>query len=772
MGQVVSKPDMGFSSPLSRVGGNCCAGGAAALADEFQPASEFANFIAADPTAFVSQDEGGHAILHLLVEGMHCANCIQAIEKTLKSQPAVLQARVNFSTRRLLIRWDNDLADASDLVKPVIQLGYGLTPYDPALIKSASEEEDKRLLKAMGVAGFAAANVMLLSVSVWAGMFSTDMGPAMRDFMHWVSALIAMPAVAYSGQVFFKSAVSALRAGRLNMDVPISLAVILAVGMSLSETIQSGEYAYFDAAVTLLFFLLIGRYLDNRARSRARSAAERLLMLKAVAATVVEVNGDHRSVPVDQVVAGTVVFVAAGDRFPVDGVILDGQTSVDNSLVTGESLPINASAGTQVFAGTLNLGAPVKLQASKTGEDTLLGDIVRLMENAEQGRANYVRIADRIAEYYAPAVHILAALTFAGWWLAGNDWQISLIQAVAVLIVTCPCALGLAVPVVQVVASGRLLQGGVLVKSADGLERLAQVQKVIFDKTGTLTEGRLDLVNGDTIKAADLKLAASLAVNSRHPLAQALCRYASGYTALEKVSEHPGAGLSAMIDGQEIRLGSRQWCFEDQSQLNPDGPALPEMWLCREGMTPVQFLFQDCMRSDVKEVIDGLKGIGISVELLSGDREDVVADVARFAGIEHWSSQMQPGGKVARLQELQEQGHKILMVGDGLNDAPALTAAHVSMSPANAADVSQTAADFIFQGKKLIAVLETIKVARKSQSLVTQNFGLAFAYNAIAVPLAIFGFVTPLFAAIAMSASSLIVCANSMRLSKGRKEPL
>lgn len=769
MDQVAKKTYVDPALSPSCGSASCCAGGAVALAGAFSTAAEYADFVATDPSAFVGQDEAGNALLHLLVEGMHCANCIHSIEKTLKQHPAILEARVNFSTRRLLIRWKADEAIASELVKPIIELGYGLTPYDPTLMKSAAAAEDKRLLMAMGVAGFAAANVMLLSVSVWAGIFSADMGPAMRDFMHWISALIAMPAVAYSGQIFFKSAIAALRAGRLNMDVPISLAVILAVGMSLSETIQSGTYVYFDAAVTLLFFLLIGRYLDNRARTKARSAAERLLLLKAVAATVIEVNGSHRSVPVDQVVPGTAVFVASGDRFPVDGNIFEGQTSIDNSLVTGESLPIDAGAGSAVYAGTLNLTGPVKLHASKTGEDTLLGDIVRLMENAEQGRASYVRIADRIAEYYAPAVHILAALTFVGWWFVGFDWQISLMQAVAVLIVTCPCALGLAVPVVQVVASGRLLQNGILVKSADGLERLAQIDTVVFDKTGTLTEGRLDLVNGSDIAKEDLQLASSMAMVSRHPLAQAVARELSGVHALSNVEELPGFGLRAIINGSEIRLGSRRWCLDETTPLR-DINHLPEIWLRREGAAPVQFLFEDRLRPDAVRTVAGLKKLGLKVELLSGDREEVASIIAIEAGIDIFRFEVRPDGKVERLKTLQDEGRKVLMVGDGLNDAPALVAAHVSMSPANAADVSQTAADFIFQGKSLGAVLETVRVARFSQRLVTQNFGLAFGYNAIAVPLAMLGYVTPLFAAIAMSASSLIVCANSMRLGAKRKE--
>ncbi|MBE7636669.1 cadmium-translocating P-type ATPase [Sneathiella sp. P13V-1] len=769
MGQVIQPTDSPqFSGVRRDLSGNCCSGGAIALADANSPIADFQNFIASDPSAFVDTDEDGNAVLHLLVENMHCANCIQSIEKTLRSAEGVKEARVNFSTRRLLVRWDQDKISAADLVKPVIDLGYPLTPYNAAMMQSASEEENKRLLKALGVAGFAAANVMLLSVSVWAGIFSEDMGPSTRDFMHWVSALIAMPAVAYSGQVFFKSAIGALKNGRLNMDVPISLAVILAVGMSLSETIQSGHYAYFDAAVTLLFFLLIGRYLDSQARSKARSAAERLLLMKAVAATVVEADGTHRSIPVDNVTPGTTVHVAVGDRFPVDGEILEGRTSVDNSLVTGESLPVDASVGNAVFAGTLNLSAPIKVKATNTGDNTLLGDIVRLMENAEQGRAKYVRIADRIAEYYAPAVHILSALTFAGWWLLGFDWQVALLQGVAVLIVTCPCALGLAVPVVQVVASGRLLHRGILVKAADGLERLAVVDTIVFDKTGTITEGRLDLINKADISESSLVLAAKMARSSRHPLAQAVVRAAGGVSGeLAGVEEHPGLGLSVQTDAGEIRLGSRSWCSAEE--LDGAENAGPEMWLSEPGKAPVQFLFEDTMRPDAFETVEALKKLGMHVELLSGDRKNVAENVAREAGIDHWNAEMRPEQKVQHLEALKAQGRNVLMVGDGLNDAPALTAANVSLSPASAADVSQTAADFVFQGRSLSAVLETVEVARFSHRLVKQNFGLAFGYNAIAVPLAVLGFVTPLFAAIAMSASSLVVCANSMRLRKSRK---
>ncbi len=765
-GIALDKPDAMSGRNLHDLGGDCCAGGAMALAAASGLRADYHTFLDADPTAFVQKDEQGNAMLYLLVENMHCANCIKNIEGALSSNPAVKEARVNFSTRRLFVRWQEDLEAAADLLKPVIALGYPLTPYNPEMMQSASAEEDRKLLRALAVAGFAAANVMLLSVSVWAGLFSEDMGPATRDFLHWISAMIALPAVAYAGQPFFKSAMGALKAGHLNMDVPISLAVVLAAGLSLSETIQSGEHAYFDASVTLLFFLLIGRYLDKAARSKARSAAERLLLLKSVAATIIDDNGERRTVPVEAVLPGTRVQVAVGDRLPVDGVVSSGRSDIDVSLVTGESLPAIAKIGEPVFAGTLNLSAPLEITTTKTGDDTLLGDIVRLMEAAEQGRAKYVRLADRIAHYYAPVVHILAAVTFAGWWIFGTDWQVALIQAVAVLIITCPCALGLAVPVVQVVASGRLLGKGILVKAADGLERLAQIDTVVFDKTGTLTEGRLDLLNRNQISEDDLALASRMTRQSRHPLAMAVTR--AGPLAGEdlEVAEIPGCGLQAIVDGVDVKLGNRDWCGLSEDIQSDDGFVGPELWLVRAGSAPVHFQFRDHLRPGAEKMISNLKKRGFKVELLSGDRRSVVENIAADLGIDNWLAQQRPEDKVARLKAMAETGQKVVMVGDGLNDAPALSAAYVSISPASAADVSQTAADFIFQGRDLEAVTESIAVARKSRRLVLQNFSLAFTYNAIAVPMAVAGMVTPLFAAIAMSASSLIVCLNSMRLKR------
>ena len=715
-----------------------------------------------DCTRHVERDADGLARLHLLVEGIHCGGCIRKIESALTRQPDVREARVNMTTGRLALAWDGPAARASELAGLVEALGFWVTPFDLRRRRAGEDRTEKQLLIALAVAGFAAGNVMLLSVSIWAGHFQ-DMGPATRDLLHWFSALIALPAILYAGQPFFRSAVTALRGGGLNMDVPISLAVILAAAMSLFETLRGGEHAYFDSAVTLLFFLLLGRYLDSRARGQARSAAERLLALRAGSVTVLQPDGRREALPVDAVTAGQRVLLAAGERIAIDAEVLEGCSEIDDSLITGESLPKPAEPGSAVFAGTLNVSAPLTLKVTAVGENTILAEIVRLMELAEQRRARYVVLADRVARLYAPVVHLLALIAFLGWLtLGGLSWQPALLIAIAVLIVTCPCALGLAVPAVQVIASGRLLRRGILLKSASALERLARADTVVFDKTGTLTCGRPVLID-EGQDAEALACAAGLAANSGHPLARALAALRPEVPPSPGVEELPGRGLSLATPQGEVRLGSRRWCGLEER----DDETGPELWLSRPGRAPVRFAFADRPRDDAAAVVCALQAQGYAVELLSGDRPATVAAVAEALGIETWRAACTPAEKCARLAELERGGRRTLMVGDGLNDAPALAAAFVSLSPSDAADISQTAADAVFQGAHLAPVTELLSVARRSERLVKQNFGMAFSYNAIAVPLAVLGFVTPLIAAICMSASSLLVVGNALRLARG-----
>jgi P-type Cu2+ transporter len=741
--------------------GLCCPGGdLAAIAGTTE-----ATLNPADYEGHIVTRPDGSAELSLIVQNLHCPSCIHTIERAVQGLPGVGGARVNLGTRRLKLWWNAEVTSAAPLLAAIAADGYRLVPLDPAQMESAEAGEAHELLRALAVAGFAAGNVMLLSVSVWSSL-AEDMGPATRALMHWVSALIALPAVAYAGRPFFCSALAALRSGRTNMDVPISLGVILASGMSLSETLRGGEHVYFDASITLLFFLLVGRFLDLRLHGRARSAAENLTALRATTATVVDVEGRLTTLPINRLRPGMTVAVAPGERIPVDGTVCLGHSEIDTSLLTGESLPRPALPGSEVFAGTMNGGGALRITVTKTADASLLAEIVRLMENAEQGRDRYVRLADRVARRYAPAVHILAAGTLVGWLAFSSiPWQGALLHAIAVLIITCPCALGLAVPAVQITAVGRLMKRGVLVKAADALERLAAVDTLVFDKTGTLTSGRPELQNRQQIPAADLALAAAIAASSRHPLARALCRAAGPQQAIAgvAVTEHPGDGLEAVVAGETLRLGRRGWCGIAEMDSSTEAAAM-ELWLTGPGHTSRRFTFRDAPRSDAAVVIASLQRDGYKVELLSGDRNAVVADLATQLGIEVWRGDCRPADKIARLGELAAQGRRTAMIGDGLNDAPALASAFASLSPTEAADVSQVAADIIFQGDKLAPLVETLSTARRARRLVLQNFGLALLYNLIAVPIAVAGYVTPLIAAVAMSASSVIVIASALRL--------
>lgn len=761
---VIGHPEKPVPVAGSSIADCCDAGALADLTSEAFGAKPVdpATINISDPTAFVTRNDDGTDHLHLLVENLHCAACIGKIEGFLNAQTGVIDARVNMSTRRLSVSWQHGKTDPAELMRGVAALGYPVAPFDPADVAKSTDAEEKRLLSALAVAGFAAGNVMLLSVSIWSG-HAGDMGEGTRTLFHWISALIALPAVVYAGQPFFRSAFSVLRNGATNMDVPISLAVILASVMSIHQTMQNAQHAYFDASITLLFFLLVGRYLDRRARAKARSAATNLLGLQAQAATLIDSDGSYRSIRIGDIKPGMTVLATQGERIPVDGDVITGTSDIDTALVTGETMPKLATPGTAVFAGTMNLSAPLTIRTTVAADRTLLSEIVRLMELAEQGRAKFVRLADRVARIYAPVVHILAALTFIGWlMLTDAGWEPSMLAAIAVLIITCPCALGLAVPVVQVVASGRLLRSGVLVKSADALERLSSVDTVVFDKTGTLTLGQ-PMLSGGNYTDTDLALAASLADHSKHPLSRAISLAAGNNerSSLSDVREIPGHGIEAMLDGERIRLGKRDWCGVDDAPAWVGGS---ELWLTVGHKHSASFQLTDAIRANAKDVIAQLKSMNINVELLSGDTQEAVRPVADSLGIEKWQAGCLPVSKTARLAELSDAGRIVLMVGDGLNDAPSLVAAHVSMSPAGAADISQTAADLIFQGSSLAPVLSAVRIARQSTSLVKQNFGLAFAYNAIAVPIAVLGLVTPLVAAIAMSTSSIIVTVNALRL--------
>jgi len=714
---------------------------------------------AVDYSIFVAKDDDGLSQMSLAIDGIDCAACISDIEDGVMALPGVIRARLNYSTHRLTVAWGAE-ASAADVVGKLEQLGYRAHPFAGRV----EEEEARRakwLLRCLGVAGFAMMNIMLLSISVWSGNAS-DITPETRDFFHWISALIALPAAAYAGQPFFQSALKAIRSGKLNMDVPISIGVTLALGISVFETAMSREHAYFDSAIMLLFFLLAGRYLDHEARRRTRAVAGNIAALRGEMAHRLDADGTPVRVPVQALASGDVILVAPGERVGADGVVASGRSSVDESLVTGETVPRELGPGAIVYAGSLNGEGALHVTVTAGGQNTLVDDVQRLLDGALTARGAYVRLADRVARLYAPVVHLTALASLIGWLLLGADLHFAVMIAVAVLIITCPCALALAVPAVQVTATGRLFRAGLLINSGDLLERLATVDTVVFDKTGTLTlpEPRLRLPEG--ADPALVGLAGRLALSSRHPLARALASHADG-GALAEVAEVTGQGVRGRVEGDELRLGSLAFCG---AQAPADLPADVSLIAFRKGDQVLVIGVEQALRPDAVEVVEALKARRLHVRILSGDRAEAVAPVAAALGIVEAASGLKPADKIAALDALKSAGHRVLMVGDGLNDAPALAAATVSLSPATGAAVTQAHADAVFLGRRLAPVLATVDGARVAARLMRQNLGLAVVYNVIAVPLAIAGFVTPLVAALAMSGSSILVTLNALRAAR------
>ncbi|MGI6245127.1 MAG: heavy metal translocating P-type ATPase [Pseudochelatococcus sp.] len=718
---------------------------------------------ALDLTGFI-RHENGAARLDLAVEGMTCAACIGEIEHGLRELPGLVGARVNYSRHRLTVNWDETKLAPVAIFEALRRLGYRARPY---VAREAEETEARRmqhLLKCLAVAGFASMNVMLLSVSVWAGNVS-DITPETRDMFHWISALIALPATAYAGQPFFSSAWRAVRGGRLNMDVPITLGIGLGLGMSIVETMNHAENAYFDAAVTLLFFLLCGRVLDQAMRRKTRAVAGNLAALKAVTARRIEADGTITLAPAESLQPGERVMVAPGERVPADGRMLSGASAVDESLITGETHPRDVAAGDIVYAGSLNGGGALTLEVTAAGQATLIDDIERLLESAQEGRSRYLHLADRAARAYAPIVHGAALITLIVWMLTGHSFHDAAITAIAVLIITCPCALALAIPAVQVVAAGALFRANLLLHSGDALERLAEADTIVFDKTGTLTVPDPRVANAADVPADLLAVAGRLALSSTHPLAAAVAREAGRAAPFESVEERPGEGVRTAVNHMEARLGSPAFCgFDGHPQPASADTSLVAV---RYGDRRALLEIRQTLRSDAIGVARELARQGIPLVILSGDRAEAVAPVARALGIDDWRGGLKPRDKIDALAALKAQGRKVLMVGDGLNDAPALAAAHVSLSPVTAADLTQAQADGVFPGDRLAPVLAAVTVSRRARRLMLQNLGIAAIYNLIAVPLAFLGHVTPLVAAVAMSGSSLLVTLNALRARGG-----
>ena len=716
----------------------------------------------ADYTAFLKPSGEGRVNLDLAIEGISSADAIAEIERALSIIPGLTHARLNFTTRRLSTEWIKSSFNPSPAILTLENLGYRVAPFTSDDQESEEDRYTRWLLRCLVVSGFAGINVMLLSVSIWAGNV-TDITPETRDLFHWLSALIALPAAAFSGQPFFYKALRALRQGDMTMDVPISIGITLALGMSVYETAHHAEHAYFDSALMLIFFLLSGRVLDHAMRKKTRSAAANLASLRIPTASRLDIDGRISEVPSDALITGDKILVAPGSRVPADGVIEFGTSQIESSLVTGETEPKSVKPGDLVFAGTLNQNGALTVRVSASGSRTVLADIENLIDEALTKRSRYVQIADRVARLYAPIVHMAAALTAMAWIAIGATVHDALVIAIAVLIITCPCALALAAPVVQVITAGALFRKNILIRSADMIERMAETDTIIFDKTGTLTLPEPSLIDASSLTPAELMMAGRLAVSSHHPLARAICEAVretgSILTPYPETQEITGSGVSCLIDGVEARLGHPTFCNVPAPIWTDNRSYIGFRYGENSGLI---FVGQK-LRADAAQIINALKARRYRVLILSGDHDRIVKDVANHLKIAEWHSAMSPKDKRDFLTHLKDKGHHVLMIGDGLNDAPALAAATASLSPATGADVTQAAADAVFTGKTLAPVLDLLLLTQKGRRVMVENFGLALIYNLIAVPLAVFGYVTPLIAAAAMSGSSMIVALNALR---------
>ena len=721
-----------------------------------------------DYSHFIKTDVEGRSRLDLAIDGITCAACLDDIETAMKRLPGVMLARLNLTSHRLALTFDSARIDAGRLTGALEAIGYRAYPYEQRKFEADEAARFTLLLKCFGVAAFAAMNIMLLSISIWSSDGAT-MPQETRDFFHMLSALIALPAAAYAGQPFYTSAWTALRQGRLNMDVPITIGVFLALALSVYETRHHALHAYFDSAAMLLAFLLAGRALDLAMRRKTRAAAGNLAALKGENALRLQPGeGDETwaLVPVAALAAEDCVLVRSGERIPADGLIEQGASAVDESAITGETLMKPVRAGDMVYAGSINGEGALTLRVTAAGHAALIDEAARLIEAASAARSRYMQLSERVSRYYAPVVHLTALTTGLVWYfLLGASAHDAMVIAIAVLIITCPCALALAVPTVQAMASGAFFRAGLFLNNAAGMEKLGEIDTVVFDKTGTLTLPEPRVSNRDDIAPDLLLLAARLARSSHHPLALALARSVTSAPPLADATETAGQGVSAPYEGGEVRLGSAAYCGVEAQPFEGEGSAM----FVRHGERWARLLIRQTLRPDAKDVVAGLRKKGFKLAILSGDRAEAVAPIAALLGIEAWRGGKTPAEKIAFIEELKARGARVLMVGDGLNDAPSLAAAHASLSPIDAVHLTQAQADAVFLGERLAPVAAALDIAGRARSLMRQNLTLAILYNIVAVPVAMAGHASPLFAALAMSGSSILVTLNALRLRGGGK---
>ncbi len=727
-------------------------------------------------------DLGATREIELLIEGIHCAACVWLIENALHRLPGVLSARVNLTGRRLHLCWAQDQQPLSAILQRLGELGYAALPFAPQAAEARLQQQQRQQLYRLAFAGFAAMNLMWIAIALYSGADDSEFRPLLQIS----GALLATPTLLYSAAPFFVHAWRGLRAGYLSMDVPIALGATITYLVSLQATLSGSGAVYWDTLVNFIFVILLGRYLEGLSRRKAVTATQRLHDLQPRAATCLR-DGEELIVPLRAVKPGERLLIRPGEIIPADGVVVRGESLVDEALLSGEAHPVTRSVGQAVTAGTLNQAGVLEIEVTATLSHTTLGRIVRLVEEAQSRPAPIQALADRLVPWFVSATLTLALLTALWWW--GHDPATAVLAATAVLIITCPCALGLATPMALAVATGLGAQRGIVIKQGAVFEQLSTIDHVVFDKTGTLTLGRPELkalhdehgtlpldqpdCQLNSIQRKWLQQIAALERFSEHPLARALTSFATAqglktaHLTVNAVEIRPGRGIAGQVNDQHWVLGTARWLNEHDIALNSalgePQPVAGETWLhaACNGVECLRLRLWDPLRPDAAAVIAALQRNGCTVTLLTGDHHASAAALAESLVLDQCYAEVLPEDKAALIERLRKQGARVAMIGDGINDAPALLAADVGMAMGSGAALAQASADVVLLGEQLAQVVQTMRLTRLTLRTIRHNIGLSIAYNLIMVPLAMAALVTPLVAAIAMPLSSLAVIGNS-----------
>ena len=703
----------------------------------------------------------------LLIDGVRCAACVWLIERSLASVPGIASVQVNASARRARIVWDATQCSLAQVIEALARTGYQALPLDAGALDDLRRRESRAALKRLAVAGFGAMQAMMVASGLYFGAFDgTD--TTLRDLLRWFGLLVATPVVFYAARPFFAGALRSLRARTLGMDVPVALAIALIYAASLVEALRGGSEVYFDSVSMFVFFLLLGRYLEMRARHRSGDLSDALARLTPSFAERIRADGSLERVGAIELVPGDRVHLAKGSSVPADGVLASADCRIDEALLSGESVALAKRRGDALIAGSLVVEGPAELLVERVGADTVLSGIATLVTRAATERPRLAQAGERAATGFVARVLVLAALTATGWSLFDPARAFS--ATLAVLVVSCPCAFALAVPAAFTRALAVLARSGVLVVRPDAIEQLAGATHVVFDKTGTLTDPQLELARVEPLRgdAHDdmLALAAALARGSRHPIARAIARADVASVHAGDLHVEAGGGLEGRVDGRRLRLGRADFALPQRPL--PDG--LDEVVVLADDTGALAaFHLSERLRPGARAAIDALVADGLALEIASGDAHARVAAIADRLGIAHWQARLRPADKLARLAALRAQGARVIAVGDGINDAPVLAGADVAVAFASGAELAQASSDIVLSGERLDVLAGARATARETLAILRQNQRWALGYNLISVPFGALGLVPPWLAAIGMSASSLFVVLNALRIGRGKR---